>query len=31
VRTDDLRLAGFSLAGDRHDVDKALDKLRLHP
>jgi hypothetical protein len=31
VPTDDLRLAGFSVAGDRRDVDKALDKLRLHP
>jgi hypothetical protein len=31
VPTDDLRLAGFSVAGGRRDVDKALDKLRLHP
>ena len=29
--TTDLRLAGFAVAGDRRDVDKALDKLRLHP
>lgn len=31
VPTEDLRLAGFSVAGERRDVDKALDKLRLHP
>jgi hypothetical protein len=31
VATDDLHLAGFALAGDRRTVDKALDKLRLHP
>lgn len=31
VPTDELRLAGFSVIGDRRDVDKALDKLRLHP
>jgi hypothetical protein len=31
VPTDELRLAGFSAIGDRRDVDKALDKLRLHP
>jgi hypothetical protein len=31
VPTQDLSLAGFALAGDRRTVDKALDKLRLHP
>lgn len=31
VPTPDLLLAGFALAGDRRTVDKALDKLRLHP
>ena len=31
VPTDALALAGFSVAGPRRDVDKALDKLRLHP
>lgn len=31
VPTDALALAGFSVAGDRRQVDKALDKLRLHP
>lgn len=31
VPTDELRLAGLSVAGDRRDVDKALDRLRLHP
>lgn len=31
VPTDDLRIVGFSVAGERRDVDKALDKLRLHP
>jgi hypothetical protein len=31
VRTEDLRLAGLAVAGDRRTVDKALDKLRLHP
>ena len=31
VTTDDLGLAGFAVAGDRRTVDKALDKLRLHP
>lgn len=30
-RTEDLDLAGFAVAGDRRTVDKALDKLRLHP
>ena len=31
VATADLRLAGFAVAGDRRTVDKALDKLTLHP
>lgn len=31
VATDALALAGFAVAGDRRQVDKALDKLRLHP
>jgi hypothetical protein len=31
VATEDLSLAGFAVAGDRRSVDKALDKLRLHP
>lgn len=31
VATDDLKLAGFAVTGPRRDVDKALDKLRLHP
>ncbi|MGH9214156.1 MAG: DUF2000 family protein [Acidimicrobiales bacterium] len=31
VATDDLSLAGFAVAGNRRVVDKALDKLRLHP
>jgi hypothetical protein len=31
VATEDLDLAGFAVAGDRRTVDKALDKLRLHP
>lgn len=30
VTTDDLSLAGISVAGDPKQVDKALDKLRLH-
>jgi len=30
VATDDLKLAGFAVAGPRRDVDKALDRLRLH-
>ena len=30
VATTDLRLAGFAVAGDRREVDKALDRLRLH-
>ncbi len=31
VRTADLALAGFAVCGERRAVDKALDKLRLHP
>jgi hypothetical protein len=31
VPTGELVLAGFAVAGDRRPVDKALDKLRLHP
>jgi hypothetical protein len=31
VATEDLSLAGISVAGDPKQVDKALDKLRLHP
>jgi hypothetical protein len=31
VATGDLSLAGFAVVGDRRDVDKALDKLELHP
>lgn len=31
VPTEELQLAGFAAAGDRRQVDKALDKLRLHP
>jgi hypothetical protein len=31
VATEDLDLAGFAVAGDRRTVDKALDRLRLHP
>lgn len=31
VPTDTLQLAGFAVAGERRRVDKALDKLRLHP
>jgi hypothetical protein len=31
VPTADLSVAGFAVAGDRRTVDKALDKLRLHP
>lgn len=30
VATEDLSLAGIAVAGPRRDVDKALDKLRLH-
>jgi hypothetical protein len=31
VATADMPLAGFAVAGNRRAVDKALDKLRLHP
>lgn len=31
THTDDLQLAGFTVVGPRRIVDKALDKLRLHP
>ena len=31
VVTEDLALAGIAVAGPRRDVDKAVDKLRLHP
>jgi hypothetical protein len=31
VATADLSLAGFAIVGDSRDVDKALDKLKLHP
>lgn len=31
LATEDLSLAGLSIAGDPKQVDKALDKLRLHP
>ena len=31
VTTEDLSLAGIAVAGPRRDVDKALDRLRLHP
>jgi hypothetical protein len=30
VATDDLKLAGFAVVGPRRDVDRALDKMRLH-
>jgi hypothetical protein len=30
VATEDLALAGVAIAGARRDVDKAVDKLRLH-
>jgi hypothetical protein len=30
VATEDLSLAGIAIAGPRRDVDKAVDKLRLH-
>lgn len=29
--TDELNLVGIAVVGERRDVDKALDKLRLHP
>jgi hypothetical protein len=28
---DELNLVGIAVVGERRDVDKALDKLRLHP
>jgi hypothetical protein len=31
VATEELALAGIAVAGARRDVDKALDRLRLHP
>jgi hypothetical protein len=31
VTTEDLALAGFAVAGERRAVDRALDKLKLHP
>ena len=31
VATPDLSIAGFAVVGERREVDKALDKLRLHP
>lgn len=31
VATDDLKLAGFAVIGPRRAVDKALDRVRLHP
>jgi hypothetical protein len=31
VATDDLALAGFAVVGPRRNVDKALDKVKLHP
>lgn len=31
VATEDLALAGFAVHGDRRSVDKALDRLKLHP
>jgi hypothetical protein len=31
VATADLPLAGIAIAGPRRDVDKAVDRLRLHP
>lgn len=31
VATDDLVVAGFSVAGEAKRVDKVVDKLRLHP
>jgi Protein of unknown function (DUF2000) len=30
VATADLALAGIAIAGPRRDVDKAVDRLRLH-
>lgn len=31
LTTEELGLAGFAVAGEARQVDKALDKLRLHP
>jgi hypothetical protein len=31
VPTEKLALAGIAVAGTRRDVDKALDRVRLHP
>lgn len=31
IATDDLVVAGFSVAGETKQVDKVFDKLRLHP
>lgn len=31
VSTEDLSIAGFAVADDAKQVDKALDKLRFHP
>lgn len=31
VSTDELSIAGFSVAGDARQVDKAFHKLRFHP
>jgi hypothetical protein len=31
VKTADLALVGIAIAGDRRDIDKALDMLALHP
>jgi hypothetical protein len=31
VATDELNLVGIAVVGERRDVDKSLDKLRLHP
>ena len=31
IATDELDLVGIAVVGERRDVDKALDKLRLHP
>lgn len=31
VRSEDLSIAGFAVAGERKQVDKIFDKLKLHP
>jgi hypothetical protein len=31
VETEELNLVGIAVVGERRDVDKAPDKLRLHP